>query len=109
MAGKSYAINIGSDSKPLWYGFNTGADYSDIIEDLGGSEIADVTDTVSFGINRPKPPKVRITYYVTGESGATKTVKRFCAPSKLTTVSEALKGGQVDVKGAKKTIKDVSF
>jgi hypothetical protein len=107
MAGYSYAVNVGTTDKPIYYGFNTSSNYEDIAEAVGAQPVADVEGTVLFGINKPKAKRLRITYFVNGDTGATKTVSRFCATEKLLSARADLKGLEVDVKGTKKTIKEV--
>jgi tetrahydromethanopterin S-methyltransferase subunit H len=107
MAGYSYAVNVGTAEKPIYYGFNTSSNYEEIAEAVGATVASEVEGTVLYGINKPKAKRVKITYYVNGEEGPTKTVSRFCSTSKLLTARTDLKGLDVDVKGAKKTIKEV--
>lgn len=107
MAGYSYAVNVGTTDKPIYYGFNSSSNYEDIAEAVGAQPSGDVEDTVLYGINKPKAKRVKITYYVNGDTGPTKTVSRFCATDKLVSARTDLKGLEVDVKGVKKTIKEV--
>jgi hypothetical protein len=104
MAGKAYYVELGTGASLLKYGFKTGTDYSAIADTLGVVEVTkDNSAGIAYGCNNPKPKKVRISYYINGTEGPTRTAKRFVATAKEETVA-GLAGETINIRGQDKTI-----
>lgn len=111
-----YYIQIGEAAsvQGIRYGFYAGDDdYNNIAAGLG---VVDVTDGngaegITYGVNSPKPPRVRIAYSVPAAGGGqvSRSVTRFCAPEQLAAVlGGSINGEQILVAGEARNITGVS-
>lgn len=94
MATKKFYVRLGGavgDVGEIKYGFYANeVIYEGIKDELGVVEISDDASArgVAFGINTPKPPRVRLSGELEGAGGAVSegrsySVVRFCDPDKL--------------------------
>ena len=88
-----YYVSIGGavgDVGEIKFGFYAPDDaYDGIADELGVTKLSDNNSArgVAFGINSPKPPKVRLSGEVSQVGGAlTKSTLRYCDPDKLGSV-----------------------
>ena len=93
MAGAKYFVALAGGVN---YGFVAPDDaYNNISDELGVTLIDGETavEGLVFGVNSPKPPRVRLSGVVVGgaEDGETRSARRFCASNRL----EAVLGGSV--------------
>ena len=103
------------DVGEIKFGFNAPEDaYDNINDELGITLIKERNDRsgVAFGINYPKPPRVRINYgdrELLGDDN-NRSCLRFCDPDKLGQVlNGALNDKKVTVAGTEYPIKSVSM
>ena len=104
-----------ADAGEIKFGFNAPEDaYNDIADELGITAIKERADRrgVAFGINYPKPPKVRINYgdrELLGDDN-NRSCLRFCDPDKLGQVlNGSLNDKKVTVNGVEFSIRSVSM
>ena len=107
-----YYLSIGGavgDIGEIKYGFHAPDDaYDGIADELGVTKLSDNASArgVAFGINSPKPPRVRLSGEVTaiGSTTRTKSAVRFCDPDKVGSVlngslnDATVKVGDVSIK-----------
>lgn len=111
MAHKKFYVRLGGavgDVGEIKYGFYADEEaYEGIADELGVVQIGDNDSArgVAFGINTPRPPKVRLSGDIQGSSSnRSGSVTRFCDPDKL---GRVLNGSLNDatVKSGARTIK----
>src|SRR6476469_5463028 len=83
--------------------------YKNIGPDLGVETGKDTDNALLFGLNDPKPAKVRIHY--TKADGETGSVIRFCEPDKINKVTTggALKDKKININGSEFKIHRVTL
>ena len=114
----AYFVKIGGavgDVGEIRFGFQAPDDaYNDIADELGVTEIKERNDRrgVGFGINYPKPPKVRIHYgdaELLGDDNS-RSCLRYCDPDKIGSVlNGSLNDKKVTVNGVEFPIRSVSM
>jgi hypothetical protein len=113
-----YYVSIGGavgDVGEIKYGFSAPTEaYAGIADELGVKTISgsDNAKGVAFGINRPKPPRIRVNYGTkTGtEERPVGSVARFCNPDKLGQVlNGAINDKKIKVRGTEYSVLGVSM
>ena len=87
--------------------------YEGIAAELGVNDISENSDArgIAFGIDYPKPPRVRINFKGTGNNNRKKSsTTRYCDPDKIGRVlNGSLNDEQITVAGTKFNITSVSM
>ena len=113
-----FYISIGgavADAGEIKYGFSAPTEaYAGIADELGVKTISGSADAkgVAFGINRPKPPRIRVNYGTKTGSEETPvgSVARFCDPDKLGQVlNGAINDKTIKVRGKDYQVLGVSM
>lgn len=121
-----YMVKIGGavgDIGEVKFGFHAPAKaYDDIGDELGvrtlaGENAVNESDLrgIAFGINSPRPPRIRITYLIRGAGGGTsndryRSTIRFCDPDKVGRVlNGSIRDKKVTVNGTPRDIQNVSM
>lgn len=90
------------------YGWNS-ENYGSIARDLGVKVAKPKETDIVYGANNPKPPVIRISFFVRGNNGATRSTTRFCDPKQLgKVILGALNGKKIKVGSKSYTIAGVS-
>lgn len=97
-----FYVNLGGsagDTGAVRYGFRApDKAYDDIKDPMGVVKVEDTSQGVLFGVSRPRPAKVSISYKK-GTNLGSRAIKRFCEPDKVgdVTVGGAINGKKVTV------------